>query len=75
VKECAEHVVKVGFRRSPKKVFDEVEELTARMKRDGWNLRNSIIEEGLGKIHLFFEREMNTIKDRQDANPAERTIA
>jgi hypothetical protein len=63
MKECAERVVKVGLRRNPKKVFDEVEELTAQMKREGWSLRDSILEEGLGKIHLFFEREINTIKD------------
>jgi hypothetical protein len=61
VKESAERIVKVGLHRSPKKVFDDVEELTARMKREGWTLRDSIMEEGLGKIHLFFEREINTI--------------
>jgi hypothetical protein len=69
MKECAEHIVKVGLHRSPKKIFDDVEALTARMKRDGWTCRDSIMEEGLGKIHLFFEREINTIKDWPEAGP------
>jgi hypothetical protein len=63
MKESAERVVRVGFRRSPKKVFNEVEEVTAAMHREGWVLRESIMEEGLAKIHLFFEREINTIKN------------
>jgi len=71
MKESAERTVKVGFRRKPRKVFDEVEALSAQMKRDGWVLSHSIIEEALGKIHLFFEREINTIKDwpEADTNP------
>jgi hypothetical protein len=66
MKESAERVVKVGFHRNPRRVFDDVEALTAQMTRDGWTLRDSIMEEGLGKIHLFFEREINTIIDRAD---------
>jgi hypothetical protein len=61
MKESAERIVKVGLHRNPKKVFDEVEAVTAQMKRDGWTLRDNIMEEALGKIHLFFEREINTI--------------
>jgi hypothetical protein len=67
MKESAERTVKVGFHRNPKRVFDEVESLAAQMKREGWSLRESIMEEGLGKIHLFFEREINTIIDWPDA--------
>jgi hypothetical protein len=66
MKEAAERVVKVGFRRSPKKVFDEVEAITAAMVREGWVLRESIMEAGLAKIHLFFEREINRINTDQD---------
>jgi hypothetical protein len=66
MKECAERVVKVGLYRNPKKVFDEVEAVTAEMVREGWTLHESILEEALGKIHLFFEREINTIKERKD---------
>jgi hypothetical protein len=67
MKESAEHVVRVGLHRNPKKVFNDVEEITARMKRDGWSLRESVMEDGLGKIHLFFEREINTIIDWHEA--------
>jgi hypothetical protein len=59
VKECAERVVKVGFTRSPKKIFDEIDQVTAEMVRDGWTLRESMIEDGLAYAHLFFERELN----------------
>lgn len=54
--ECAERIVRVGFKRDPKKIFDEVDAVTASMLRDGWVLKESIIEDGLGNIHLFFEK-------------------
>jgi hypothetical protein len=56
MKECTERVVKVGFKRSPKKVFDEIDSITASMIRDGWVLKESFTEDGLARIHLFFER-------------------
>jgi hypothetical protein len=56
--ECAERIVKVGFRRSPRKIFNEVETITVEMVRRGWSLKDTVVEEGLGNIHLFFEREM-----------------
>jgi len=58
MRESAERLVKVGFRKSPKKIFDEVERITADMTRDGWSLKDSVVESGLGNIHLFFEREL-----------------
>jgi hypothetical protein len=58
VKESAERVVKVGFTKSPKKIFDEIDRTTAEMMRDGWVFLDGIIEEGLGYAHLFFEREI-----------------
>ena len=58
MKEAAERVVRVGFTRSPRKIFDEVEQVTADMIRQGWTLTNTVLEDGLGKIHLFFEREV-----------------
>jgi hypothetical protein len=60
VKECAERVVRVGFARSPKKVFDHVEAITADMLRRGWELKDTCIEDSLGKIHLLFEREVSS---------------
>jgi hypothetical protein len=58
VRESAERSVKVGFTKSPKKIFDEIEQITAEMVRDGWALRESVFEDGLGYAHLFFEREI-----------------
>ena len=58
MKESAEKIVKLGFHRSPKKVLDEVELVTAEMIRQGWDLKDTLVEEGLGNIHLFFERTM-----------------
>lgn len=73
MKESAERTVRVGFHRNPRRVFNEVEGCTAQMVRDGWTLRESLMEEGLGKIHLFFEREINTIIDRADSGTFEVT--
>lgn len=58
MKESAERSVKVGFTRSPKKVFDEIEQITAEMVRNGWELKDTMLETGLAYVHLFFEREM-----------------
>ena len=62
MKECTERVVNVGFSKDPKTVFDEVERVSAEMIRQGWILNESFVEDGLGKIHLLFEREI-TNKD------------
>ncbi|MBD3397284.1 MAG: hypothetical protein GF418_16820 [Chitinivibrionales bacterium] len=58
MKESAERIVKVGFARNPKKIFDEVERVTAGMVREGWTLADTCVEEGLGNVHLLFEREI-----------------
>ncbi|HEX3019038.1 MAG TPA: hypothetical protein VHP36_01995 [Chitinispirillaceae bacterium] len=59
MKTCAEKVIKIGFSRPPKAIFDEVESVTAEMIRQGWYLKDSCIEDGLGFVHLFFEREID----------------
>jgi len=59
MKESTERVIKLGFVRSPKKIFDEVELVSAQMVRQGWGLKDTLIEEGLGNIHLFFERDID----------------
>jgi len=56
MKECIEYVVKVGFRRNPKKVFDEIEAVSAEKIREGWTLAGTCMEDGMGKVHLMFER-------------------
>jgi len=59
MKETCERTVKVGYTRNPKKIFDEVDAVTARMFREGWRLHDSCLEESLGNIHLLFEREID----------------
>jgi septation ring formation regulator EzrA len=56
--ENFERIIKVGQKRAPKKVFDEIECATAQMIRQGYTLTESFIEEGLGNIHLIFNREI-----------------
>jgi hypothetical protein len=68
MKESTEKVVRVGFARNPKKIFDEVEMTTAEMIRQGWTLRDSVLEDGLGKIHLFFERDIIGQVDSSSSN-------
>jgi hypothetical protein len=58
MKECREHLIKVGFNRSPRKIFNEIEVVAARMLRDGWTLYDSCFEDGLAYIHLLFERNI-----------------
>jgi hypothetical protein len=58
MKENFERTIRVGLKRDPKSVFDEVESATAQIIRRGYLLRESFIEEGLGNIHLIFEREI-----------------
>lgn len=59
MKEAIEKVIRVGFTRQPKKIVDEVERVTAEMIREGWYLKDSVVEESLGSIHLFFERDIH----------------
>jgi hypothetical protein len=57
MKMSAERIIEVGYKRDPKNIFDEVEQVTAQMIREGWSLSDSCMEDGLGFIHLFFEKE------------------
>jgi hypothetical protein len=59
--ENTERIVRVGLTRGAKAIFDEIESITAGMIREGWNMRESFIEESLGKVHLIFERAINEI--------------
>lgn len=67
MKECTEKKIKIGFVKDPKKIFDQIEFVTAEMIRDGWYLRDTCLEEDLGHIYLFFEREM--ISNRVNEKP------
>lgn len=57
MKISAERIIEVGYKRDPKNIFDDVEQVTAQMVREGWALSDSCMEDGLGYIHLFFEKE------------------
>jgi hypothetical protein len=59
VKESTEKIITLGFTRRPREVFDEIDQVSAGMIREGWRLADTCVEEGLGKIHLFFEREID----------------
>jgi hypothetical protein len=65
MKETAERTATLGFTRNPKKVVDEVERITAEMIREGWHLKETVVEESLGNIHLFFERDVQIDQDHQ----------
>ena len=58
MRESFEKRIKLGFSRSPKKIFDEVEQVAASMVREGWLLKETVVEDGLGFVHLFFERDI-----------------
>ncbi|MFP4163063.1 MAG: hypothetical protein ACLFQB_03700 [Chitinispirillaceae bacterium] len=58
MKESSERLIKVGFSKDPKKVFDEIEQVTAEMVRQGWVFLDGCLEDGLGYVHLFFERDI-----------------
>ena len=59
--ESTERIIHVGFRREPKKVFDEIEVISAEMIRAGWYLKDTCIEDGMANVHLFFEREVENV--------------
>jgi hypothetical protein len=59
MKESTERFIKVGFTRTPRKIFDEVEQVSASLIREGWVLVDSVLEESLEHIHLFFERDVH----------------
>ena len=75
MKETVERIIRVGLKRDVRKVFDEIESVSADMIRHGWELHESCIEECLGNIHLIFERDIdipvsidrNDVIDRKNA--------
>ena len=64
MKKSVERLVKIGFTRNPRKIFDEIESISAEMFRKGWQLYGSCLEDGLGYAHLLFERDVE--KDAVD---------
>lgn len=60
MREYREKRFPVGFKKSPKIIFDEIELFTARMTRDGWILEESVADDTLEYIDLIFYREIDT---------------
>jgi hypothetical protein len=56
--EYCEKSIKVGFTKNPARVLDDIEGVCAQMFREGWELKDTCIEDGLGRMHLFFERSV-----------------
>ena len=58
MKEVAERIVQIGFKKKPAKVLDEIEKTTKEMAAQGWSLTGTKSDEILEHILLFFEREI-----------------
>ena len=56
--EYKEHRIKVGMKREPKDIFDEIEQESARFIRDGWRLKETITSDFLEYIDLLFVRNV-----------------
>ncbi len=59
MREFCERRIKVGHKRDTKKIFDEIEQVVAKMRRESWILDDSIADELLGYIDIFFYREID----------------
>jgi hypothetical protein len=57
--EMKEHRIKVGLSREPKDIFDEIEQVSARFIRDGFHLKETIMNDFLDYIDLLFVRNIN----------------
>lgn len=64
MKEYHEKRIELGFDRSPKLIFDEIERYTAYMIRSGWSIERGVTEQSLGYIDLIYYRniDMNMFK-------------
>jgi hypothetical protein len=60
MKETAEREIKIGMERNPKKVVGEIEKTARQMAARGWRLANTVTDEVMGSVFLFFERELGT---------------
>jgi len=56
--EYKERRIKVGMKREPKDIFDEIEQETASFIRGGWRLKETITDDFLEYIDLLFVRDV-----------------
>ncbi len=54
-----EKQISLGFDRSEKVIFDEVEQVSAFYMREGWQIEDAIVAESFDKITLFFVRDID----------------
>lgn len=59
--ETAEREIKIGLEKNAKKTVDEIENTSREMAMNGWKLVNTMTDEVLGSIYLFYEREIKDI--------------
>lgn len=57
--ESAERIIRIGFKRDPKKIFNEIDDVSAEMLKYGWYLKDTCFEDGMACVHLFFERDVH----------------
>jgi len=56
--EYKEYRVKIGFKREPKDIFDEIEQTTARFIRNGYFLKETVTNDFLDYVDLLFVRDV-----------------
>ncbi len=59
MREYREKRIEVGYDRSSKKIFDEIEYVTAQFIRAGWAVDTTILDETLEFVDLIFVREID----------------
>ncbi len=59
MREYREKRIEVGYNRSSKKIFDEIEYVTAQFIRAGWSVDTTVLDETLEFIDVIFVREIN----------------
>jgi hypothetical protein len=57
--EYKEYRIKIGFKREPKDIFDEIEVVTARFIRKGYRLKETVTNDFLEYVDLLFVRDID----------------
>jgi len=57
--EYKEYRIKIGFKREPKDIFDEIEVVTARFIRKGYRLKETVMNDFLEYVDLLFVRDVD----------------
>ncbi len=58
MRQFCEKRIEVGFDRNAKKIFDEIESVSASLIREGWCIEDSTIDETMEFIDIFFFRDI-----------------